>query len=400
MEKQQKMSKKVLYLVDVIETGGAERIIIRVASELSEFSTSYLTSLKKSNGYSNYDLANVNYIQCNSAESGSSIFKLYYFLKTLLFLLDFCKKEKIDVVVSFLERSNVTAYLIGRLLGVKVVSSVRNNVKTQYDNSSFRRIFSKYILKYVYQRVDVLVSLSDGVACQLKNYLELDRKIITVPNPYPIEQLYNKSRENLSADARLFTASPYFSACGRLSHQKGFDHLLKVYFYYRKNGGKANLVILGEGEDREYLEGLISLYSLDDYVFLVGYRLDAPAIISSSIGFVFASRWEGFGNAALESMAYQIPLLSVDCDFGPREILELSNVKQNYPIVCSAGILTEPMSNVFSPRQPLDSGEAMLMNAMLNFDSFSFSSDSMAKIAQKYNKIIVMDKWKEVILAD
>lgn len=71
----------------------------------------------------------------------------------------------------------------------------------------------------------------------------------------------------------------------------------------------------------EDLSRLIKKWGLEKKVFLLGDKKNPFKYLKKSDIFVFTSFYEGMPNAMLEAMACGLPVLSVDCKTGPREIL-------------------------------------------------------------------------------
>ncbi len=78
--------------------------------------------------------------------------------------------------------------------------------------------------------------------------------------------------------------------------------------------------ICGRGKGRKKLEKLIVKEGLQDHVKLLGYRKDVESVLHGADCFIFPSRREGFGMAAVEAMASGIPLITSDCR-GTREYM-------------------------------------------------------------------------------
>ena len=94
---------------------------------------------------------------------------------------------------------------------------------------------------------------------------------------------------------------PYLLGMGRLVSQKGFDLLIEAF---SKSGLKIDLLIAGEGPEREALERLVSTLGMERRVRLVG-RADRPTVVSLFGGcrfFVMPSRQEPMGIVNLEAM--------------------------------------------------------------------------------------------------
>jgi glycosyltransferase involved in cell wall biosynthesis len=109
-------------------------------------------------------------------------------------------------------------------------------------------------------------------------------------------------------------------AAGRLHKQKGYAHLLLAFARVVEQR-RSHLVILGEGDDREELQGLANSLGIAPYVHFLGYASNPLAYMRHAAVFVLSSLAEGFGNVIVEALACGTPVISTDCPHGPREIL-------------------------------------------------------------------------------
>lgn len=93
---------------------------------------------------------------------------------------------------------------------------------------------------------------------------------------------------------------PTVVCVGRLAPQKGQEDLLAAWPQVRGRIPDAQLVLVGDGPDRERLERLVGS---GDGVLLVGDRTDVPLWLAAADVVAFPSKWEGMALAPLEAMA-------------------------------------------------------------------------------------------------
>ena len=112
-------------------------------------------------------------------------------------------------------------------------------------------------------------------------------------------------------------------------------------------------MILGEGEDRPRLEGLIAELGLGDCVALPGFGANPYAYMARAALFVLSSISEALPTALIEAMAVGTPVVATDCKCGPQEVLQDGRFGALVP-VGDVAALAEAMSAALSaPRREL-----------------------------------------------
>lgn len=114
---------------------------------------------------------------------------------------------------------------------------------------------------------------------------------------------------------------------GRLSPEKGYLDLLKIYSQLVKDYPDWKLDIIGDGEERSKLEKFIEIHDLKDKVTLHGFQGKEyiDKILNKSSIYLMTSYTESFGIVLIEAMSHGVPCVAFDSAEGAREIIQSGN---------------------------------------------------------------------------
>lgn len=90
---------------------------------------------------------------------------------------------------------------------------------------------------------------------------------------------------------------------GRLTEAKNQEFLIDIFNEYQRRNMNSKLIIVGEGEKRRVLEEKINKLNLQDSCILIGNSACPEIYYQAMDLFVFPSKWEGLGMAAIEAQA-------------------------------------------------------------------------------------------------
>lgn len=99
---------------------------------------------------------------------------------------------------------------------------------------------------------------------------------------------------------------------GRLDRQKGIDTLLAAISHLGARGRPVSVVIAGDGPKRFTVENFIAHGEGGRRTRWLGFVADVQPVLSAADIFLMPSRWEGFGLAAAEAMAANLPVIATD----------------------------------------------------------------------------------------
>jgi glycosyltransferase involved in cell wall biosynthesis len=301
---------RLTLVIHSLQGGGAERVLTTLANTWAAASWQVtLLSFDDGTMPPSYELdARVNHIALDIAgQSASKFAAVAENLYRVHRLRQAIRASRPDVVLSFMDRTNVLTILSTRGLGVRVVVSERSDPLMNNPGpiwSSLRRV--------AYPFADALVVQSQGAFDYFSPRVQSLSLII--PNPV------------LAPAARGGTAfghsdRPLMLAMGRMVAAKGFDLLLRAFAQVKHAHPEWGLVILGDGLLFDEIERLRNVLGLADRVLLPGRVRNTQAYLNDADLFVMSSRYEGFPNALCEAMATGVASISTDCPSGPREII-------------------------------------------------------------------------------
>lgn len=226
-----------------------------------------------------------------------------------------------DVIVGCLELDSTYFALFGGLIARRPVVGWVHIALEPY-----LRIVAPQARRWVrwtYPRLTAAVCPSEGAARSLRSVTALPvERIHVVPNLFDTARIEQMSTDALPDWAARVMVKPTVVAIGRLVPHKGFDVLIRAHGRLRNSGIDHNLLILGEGPQRDALDVLVKDLSLRASVFMPGFVHNPYPFLKRAMVFALASRLEGMPIVLLEAMALGAPIVATDCESGPAEMLD------------------------------------------------------------------------------
>ena len=173
-----------------------------------------------------------------------------------------------------------------------------------------------------YPFTDFAVGISQGTTAELEGIPDMPRdRIHTIYNPVVSADLERKARESPHHPWFDDRPCPVILAIGRMRKVKDFSTLLRAFGRLLARR-PARLVVLGEGRLRSSLQSLAQELGIAERVDFPGFQENPFAFLAKADLFVLSSTHEALPTVLIEAMACGCPVVSTDCPFGPREILE------------------------------------------------------------------------------
>lgn len=320
--------KKVALYMPTAADGGVQRVIINLAKGLLREGDKVDIVLSKSSG----NMLEQFHKECNiiNLKQTSGKGDLLPIL-SLFKIIKYLKKNKPDVLIGCPGFSTIVCILATMLSfsNNKVIAMVDNKVSLLKGGRWYHK-FTLLMMKVFYRFADYVVVAHKSAEVDIIKNLKLNRdKVKMIYHPLIEENIYN-NLISLPNHPWMNNEEKIILGIGRLVKEKDFANLINAYKIVSEKV-PSKLIIIGEGPERDKLQGLIDELKLGDSVSLPGYVSNPYQYISYSDLLVVSSRAEAFGNVIVEALAMGTPIVSTDCSSGgPAEILN----NGEYGILC------------------------------------------------------------------
>ncbi|MFC7357645.1 glycosyltransferase [Jejudonia soesokkakensis] len=305
-----------------------------------------------------------------------------------LFNLGELKEKSNSVFGRFIRFKKLRRYLVSQNFDFIIDNRNRQFAKTElfylnYVYKGFNPIYvvrsfkleqyfpkKKSVAKKMIKRSFKIVGVSQAIAEEINRKYKT-QKAIAIYNP--IAPLPDK----IVDDA---TSSKYIIFLGRLVEDvKNFSLLLEAYKRSDLPEKNIELKILGDGPDKELIQRKIELLQLENIVHLIPFTPAIKTYLERAKFLVLTSHYEGFPRVLIEALSVGTPVVSVDCNSGPREII----------IHKKNGLLVENHNT-----QALSEAmNTMISNEELYIELKSYAKESvqhleMSNIASQWSKLV------------
>ena len=311
---------KINIFISSLGGGGAERVVSDIVSSCPPDMDVTVSICSLNNQV--YSLNRGELIVYNDEKERNIISKLLYHFRPHILFHTYrhyanLRKYKYNLSISFLTYNNIINLLVSRIVSIPAIVSIRSNLSLTKTDSIVLYYSQKYLVKYLspYLIVNSEYNKEDIIS----NYNINRDKCICIYNPKNISLIRDQAKIPITDDF-FDTEDLIILTVGRLIHEKGHTHLLRIFSKLRQIF-PCRLVICGVGELESELKQLARDLKIEDYVLFTGWTDNPYCYMNRADIFAFTSLSEGQPNALIEALICGCPIVSADCDYGPREIL-------------------------------------------------------------------------------
>lgn len=354
---------KILFIVNNLGIGGAEKMVVFVAEELAK--RGHICNIINLNINNTFEkIPTVLKVYDANIKYTGTLHTNYQWVK---YAYRISKIESPDILVGFAGLSNFCAATVGKLLKIPSVVCERSDPFYAYKSCPLSKKLKLMIINRATGAVFQTKEASNFYSRKLRNHSAI------IPNPIFVNE------EVSPIDYRNLPKT--IVSLGRYSNkQKRFDILLRGFAEFHQHHSEYVLNIYGKGPDEDYIKELIQSLGIGTCTNLHG-KTDMPMTVMSKEGiFVITSDYEGISNSLLEAMAVGLPVISTDhSPGGARFLIEdhkngllipmgdchalacaLTEYADNPMLRSECGINAQEVLKRFTPRKCIDSWESYL----------------------------------------
>jgi glycosyltransferase involved in cell wall biosynthesis len=360
-----------LFLGD-LAMGGAERVFVTLSRLLVKRGYKVELILAHKNGPLLDELdPEIRVIDLNARRSDEPSW--IFGFRTLFKLARRLRSHPPQVLLTTLTGANLVC-LFARLLSARRFRLIIREAVTLDNVKSPAR---KLLMRLLYPLADRIIVLNEYMKEEMVEYLKISpRRLSVIGNPLDTERIESFAQDTSEQD-EINALTPYVLAIGRLSEQKDFLTLIRAWS--RLPSLAPNLVIIGEGEQKEELTNQISGLDMVDQVHLIGLRKNPYPWFKMAQGYVLSSRWEGHPNALLEAIYFGLPVVVTEYDRSIHSLFS-SLSKRDFRIVPvgQAGTLADAVRD-------------LIMDAEATRSSHKYNQDFSCDVLDQYETELALE---------
>ena len=167
----------------------------------------------------------------------------------------------------------------------------------------------KPAVSFSINKSDVVTSVSQSLKDDTYNLFKIKRDIHVIPNFIELDK--NTNDHNIPCQRSLIAKNEerIITHISNFRKVKRIPDIIRIFYKIQQNI-PAKLLMVGDGPEKEKAEILCQELGILDKVIFFGNSNEIDKILSYSDLFLLPSETESFGLAALEAMAWGVPVIS------------------------------------------------------------------------------------------
>jgi glycosyltransferase involved in cell wall biosynthesis len=291
--------KRVLHIIQSLDNGGCENMLLRTLPLLGEFEHKIIT-LKESGELAPEFISAG--ISADTVRCGN-----FFDIAGIMRLRRIIREENSDIIITYLFHADVIGrFFIQRKINIPIIPFLR----TTYNHPKYlvARIFEWFTKNFVRR----YFANSEAVKNYYVEHFGVSaEKINVIPNGIDVSIFNSIELDVVLRKSLNILDDAFVLICVANFHSnKGHSYLLEAFEQIYLKYPKVVLLLVGDGAERKNLEQQVLEYVSRKAIRFLGKRNDVLKLLKLSHVFVLPTLFEGMSNAIMEAMAMGVPVIT------------------------------------------------------------------------------------------
>ena len=171
--------------------------------------------------------------------------------------------------------------------------------------------FYKTAVSFSINKSDIVTSVSQSLKDDTYKHFSIKKEIHVIPNFIELDKHRNESLISCQRSVMAEKEERIVTHISNFRKVKRIPDVIKIFFKIQQQI-PAKLMMVGDGPEKEKAERMCEELGIQDKVIFFGNSNEIDQILSYSDLFLLPSETESFGLAALEAMAWSVPVISTN----------------------------------------------------------------------------------------
>jgi glycosyltransferase involved in cell wall biosynthesis len=297
-----KKRTNLLFLLQTLGTGGAERIVKSLCENLDQrMFKCFVISLIDGEMKKEFVQLKIPVYCLN--KRGHDALNLMHLIST------FIQTNQIQVINAHHFSPFLHAFYGAKRHRCKIYFTPHSSWEIELMSSNYS-IFCRILLAFSNGAIGISPSVSESI---IKTFHLPEHKVFTIINTidykrFKINVDIRKKKRELNVKGK----EKVIGAVGGLRRVKNYPSLIKAFKIVHEKMDNVKLIIIGEGKMRDELESLAKDLGLSNKVSFLGVRSDVPELMKVMDVYCLTSFFEGMPLSLLEAMSAGVPIVGTD----------------------------------------------------------------------------------------
>jgi glycosyltransferase involved in cell wall biosynthesis len=206
-------------------------------------------------------------------------------------------------------------YAISTLIGVRSLAILSRRVDFPIKSN----VWAKW--KYNLNSIVRIISVSDAIKRMTEIGIRDRSKVVTIHSGIDLTRFKGNEVADLRNEYGISQGKTLIGNVAALAPHKDYGTFLRTARACIDKEKSVHFLIIGEGDERGFIEQEIIRLKLVDHVTMTGFRNDIPAVLRALDIFLITSETEGLGTSVLDAFAAGTPVIATAAGGIPESVI-------------------------------------------------------------------------------